>query len=390
MTTRRKFFTSAGLTTGVAITGSAGNPKNSTGIPTVELMKIGVIGLGENSHLNFSIWSPIINPVEPEVWPIRTTRMLITHAWDSRPEIAADYAKKYKCEAVKHYYDMVDKVDAMIFGGFNEAPWWQQLTKPYLEAGIPCFINRPLAYSMKDARAIVELAEKHHTPIMCAEERETFKEAHVGRRKVEELLAAGKTIIGVNSSNAAGEYPQHAIHGLVFLLALFGLNVERVSYQANGWWRDKIPAQPDPQNYGLLTLQYRGISISGGKGQTEPFMAAQHQFSKYIASDNTLRIYYSDGSSGGWWDLDQHDPTANYTQRLYSLFYPAVFAMEQMFETGKMPQSYDYILRKTRIFLTGFKSHLEHEGGLVSVDNFPDNWKAPNPYPNWIDESIFK
>lgn len=389
MTTRRTFFSAAGLATGAAFADAAAAAQTSSRTPTVELMKVGVVGLGDNSHLNYSIWSPIINPLEPNVWPIRTTRMLITHAWDSRPDIADDYAKKYRCEAVRHYDDMVDKVDAMIFGGFNEAPWWPQLTKPYIEAGIPCFINRPLAYSMKNALTIVELARTHNTPIMCAEERETFKEAYVGRIKVEELLASGKTIIGVNSTNAAGEYPQHAIHGLVFLLALFGLDVERVSYQADGWWRDPIPTAPNPQHYGLLTLQFRGISIPGVGTQTVPFMAAQHQCSMYIASDNTVRIFYSDGSHGGWWDLDQHDVPGNSTQRLNSLFYPAVFAMERMFETREMPQSYDYILKKIRIFLAGYKSHLEHNGGLVSVDDLPDDWEAPNPYPDWIDSSIF-
>ena len=384
---RRNFLGKAAIAGGSVIAGShsaVAKPKKTT--PTVELMSIGVVGLGENSHLNFSIWSPIINTVEPDKWPIRTTRMLITHAWDSRPEITEAYAKKYKCEPVKHYYDMVDKVDAMIFGGFNEAKWWPQLTKPYIEAGIPCFINRPLAYSMKDAREIVERARKYNTPISCAEERETFKEAIIGRTKVEELVGSKKRIIGVNSSNAAGEYPQHAIHGLVFLLALFGLDVDRISYQADGWWREKIPGAPIPEHYGLLTLQYKGINIPGIGVQTDPFMVAQHQFDVGIKSDNTIRIFYE----GGWWDLDQHDPGGEHMHRLQSLFYPAVFSMERMFETRKMPQSYDYILKKTQIFLAGFKSHLEHNGGLVNVDDMKDDWEAPSPYPDWIDESIFK
>ncbi|KKL12130.1 hypothetical protein LCGC14_2538840, partial [marine sediment metagenome] len=76
-------------------------------------------------------------------------------------EVAEELAKKYKCEAVKNYYDMVGKVDGMIFAGFNEVKWWPQLTKPYLEAGIPCFINRPFAYSMKDANTIIKTAKKH-------------------------------------------------------------------------------------------------------------------------------------------------------------------------------------------------------------------------------------
>ena len=47
------------------------------------------------------------------------------------------------------------------------------------------------------------------------------------------------------------------------------------------------------------------------------------------------------------------------------------------------------ILQKTKIFLTGFKSHLEHNGALFPVDELPEEWEAPCPYPDWMDESIF-
>jgi predicted dehydrogenase len=139
-------------------------------LPATDLLRVGVVALGDNSHMNYSIWAPMINQVEPDHWPVgRTTRMLITHCWDSRPELAQAFAQKYKCEAVKNYYDMVGKVDGMIFAGFNECKWWPKLVKPYLEAGIPCYINRPFAYSMKDAKYMVELSKKHNAPILCTD-----------------------------------------------------------------------------------------------------------------------------------------------------------------------------------------------------------------------------
>ena len=55
-----------------------------------------------------------------------------------------------------------------------------------------------------------------------------------------------------------------------------------------------------------------------------------------------------------------------------------------------MPWSYDYILEKTRIFLTAFKSHVDHGGQLVKVSDLPDDWTAPNHAADWIDESIFR
>ena len=97
------------------------------------------------------------------------------------------------------------------------------------------------------------------------------------------------------------------------------------------------------------------------------------------------RIYYD----GGWFDNDGHTPKGDRTAWIYYYFYPVVFEMQRMFETREMRWSHDYILAKTRVFLAGFWSHLEHNGSLVRVDALPDDWEAPSPYPDWIDDSIF-
>jgi predicted dehydrogenase len=383
---RRGFFGTAALGSGALMANSKKASARSKKTPGVELIKIGAIGVGQGSHLNYSIWAPTINPTEPEVWPIRTTRMVITHCWDRDPEEAEKFAKKYKCEVVKNYYDMVDKVDAMIFAGFYEVKWWPELTRPYLEAGIPCHINRPFAYSMKNARMMVETARKYNTPIQCTDEREYIKEAIVGRTKVEELLKEGKTILGANSSNSAGyEYPAHGVHGLYYMLAILGLDVEQVSLQADGWWNSKTPTSPHPMTWGTLNLQYNGIKIDGAGEQAKPFVATQQQLTGHNSNAN-MRIYYN----GGWWDIDNHWTRGERLNRLYYLFFPTIFAFQRMVETRKMQWSYDYILKKTRIFLAGFKSQLEHNGAMVRVADLPEDWEAPTPFPDWIDEEIFK
>ena len=56
---------------------------------SVELLHVGAIALGDNSHLNYNIWAPCINSEEADTWYGRTTRMRITHCWDKDPEIAA-------------------------------------------------------------------------------------------------------------------------------------------------------------------------------------------------------------------------------------------------------------------------------------------------------------
>ena len=42
-----------------------------------------------------------------------------------------------------------------------------------------------------------------------------------------------------------------------------------------------------------------------------------------------------------------------------------------------------------RIFLTAFKSHIDHGGIPIRVADLPEDWEAPSPRPQWIDEKIF-
>jgi predicted dehydrogenase len=350
---------------------------------TTDLIPVGAIGLGDNSHLNYSIGAPRVTPPEPGKSPSgRASRLLITHCWDSRPEVADAFARRYGCVAVKSYHDMVGKVDGMVFGGYNEVPWWPQLTRPYLEAGIPCAINRPFAYSMRDAKAIVETARKHDTPIINTSAYDYLQQVSVARRKIGELLKDGRAVLGAHSTNSSDEWPQHGVHGLYYLLSTFGYDVETAGYQADGWWR-VATGSATKQHFGQLTLQFRGVSVEGMGEQRTPFLVSQFQTS--TQAHLTLRVYHD----RGWWDT-VHDATPAADQNLLFFFYPTILAMQRLFESRQMPCSYDQILQKTRVFLAAFKSHLEHGGSQYLVDHLPDDWVAPNPYPDWIDGAIFE
>ncbi len=384
---RRSFFGKAAAAAGGSAF-SAGKVRSQIrrASSPLELLNVGAACLGDNSHMNYRIWAPMINQTDREQWPMgRTTRMRITHCWDRDFDRARQFAQEYGCEAVKEYDGMVGKVDGMIFAGFNEVKWWPQLSRPYLEDGIPCFLNRPFAYSMKDAQEIVARSRQFNTPILCTDEREFIQQTNIGRKKIAEMLRNGFTISGANGDNSAGnEYPQHGVHGLYFMLAILGLDVAKASYQADGWWREVTKAAKTKQTWSQITLQYRGIDIDGVGTQTRPFVASQLQTGS--SGDASMRVYH-DGPYRGYWDIE-HPWTTGWERRFY-LFFPTVLAMQELFETRKMRWSYDYILKKTRIFLTAFKSHLEHEGAMLDVDTLPDNWEAPCPYPDWLEESMF-
>jgi len=61
---------------------------------------------------------------------------------------------------------MVDKVDGVMIDDFDAVAYNYKLAQPYLEAGMPTFINRPFADSIRKARGMLDLAKKYNAPIM--------------------------------------------------------------------------------------------------------------------------------------------------------------------------------------------------------------------------------
>jgi predicted dehydrogenase len=115
-----------------------------------ELIRLGIIGCTPGWSHVAEIYGPQINPIETGgAGFIRATGMRMTLVWDANPEHAVNFARKYGCETVSAYTGMVGKVDAVMLSDIASVPYFYELARPYLEAGIPLFLNRPFAYSRK-------------------------------------------------------------------------------------------------------------------------------------------------------------------------------------------------------------------------------------------------
>src|SRR5262245_34989248 len=63
--------------------------------------------------------------------------------------------------------DMIGKVDGMLIESQEGTPHLER-ARPFLAAGIPCFIDKPFACSFADAHKIVDLAAEHKVPVFSA------------------------------------------------------------------------------------------------------------------------------------------------------------------------------------------------------------------------------
>ena len=78
-----------------------------------DLIKIGALSCGDGTHTR-GLWAPLINGVGKT----RTTGMVITHCWDVLEDQKEEFAKNFGCTPVKHFDDMLGKVDGILNGDY--------------------------------------------------------------------------------------------------------------------------------------------------------------------------------------------------------------------------------------------------------------------------------
>lgn len=317
------------------------------------LVRVGVLTCERYVHIK-GIWGPIIQPYGEETFlnmNTRTTGMVMTHVWDVDREAAEAFAKSAGgMEVVDHYADMVGKVDGIILSDFDSCIHFPELTKPYLEAGVPIFINRPFALNLEDAQSMIDLARKHNTPIMSGSSFEYVPEM----ARIRSEVAGMKPLSGYTAANSMSDYATHGIHGLFFVYACVGGGIRSVAYQTPSWM------EPN----GMVTVEYE--AHEGGK----PFYGCVQEIQ---GTWGWIRIFGSNGRS-----FEQFVGSGIY-------FWVAMLVeMQRMFETREMPEPYEAIYEKTQMFLAGFKSHLDCGGAPVALADIGD-WTAPllnpDPYP---------
>src|SRR5690349_14259413 len=83
------------------------------------------------------------------------------------PERIPGYAKEMErlgVPLVAKPEEMIGKVDGMLIESQEGTPHLEK-ARPFIDAGLPCFIDKPFTCGLADARKIVELARSKRVPI---------------------------------------------------------------------------------------------------------------------------------------------------------------------------------------------------------------------------------
>jgi len=149
------------------------------------MLKLGVIGISEGNGHPYS-WSAIFNgydpvamadcayPVIPEYLSKQTfpdaciPGAQVTHIWTQERGLSEHIAKAALIpNLVEQYKDMIGEVDAVLLAR-DDAENHYAMSKVFLDAGIPLFIDKPLAYSITEAKRILELKKHSYDIFTCS------------------------------------------------------------------------------------------------------------------------------------------------------------------------------------------------------------------------------
>ncbi len=189
------------------------------------MYRIGILG-AENSHA--TVFARIFNGYIPELAD-RFPDMRVTAVGGNVPEANRKVYEECGLELLcEHPEEMLGKVDAVMVtardGAFHAPFAW-----PFIEAGIPAFIDKPFTRNPEEALALVKLAKERRVPLAGGSSVKLC--AGVGAMKAA-VLSAGETIRGgdvsapVSLVNEYGGFWFYAAHLAESCLTIFGPEAE--------------------------------------------------------------------------------------------------------------------------------------------------------------------
>ena len=154
--------------------------------------------------------------------------------------------KSYGVPLVDDPTEMIGKIDGVLIESVDGSVHYER-AKPFLEAGVPMFIDKPFTCSLEHAIAIAELAEKNNVVVFSSSSLRYGVEVQQVQEKQDEY---GK-VIGADAYSPGPVHPRnpglfhYGIHGLETLYALMGTGcdcVQAVSTEGvdvvTGAWKD--------------------------------------------------------------------------------------------------------------------------------------------------------
>lgn len=187
-------------------------------------LRFGVMGMSEGNGHPYS-WSAIFNGFDPAAmascpFPVIPDYLSkqsypqdflgelgeVTHIWTQDHSISEHVARAARiAHVVNDFQEMIGQVDAVLLAR-DDAENHARFATPFLEAGIPIYIDKPLAHSIHDAKVLLEQQQYEYQIFTCS----ALRYANEFTLTAEEREAIGE-ILAVNAYTPKS-WEKYAIH----------------------------------------------------------------------------------------------------------------------------------------------------------------------------------
>lgn len=298
------------------------------------MIKLGIIGMSEGNAHPYS-WSAIINgqfgdeAIGRAGYPAVSAYLrangdtlgipgvCVTHVWCQDRDIAESIAKSSAIETVVNQLeDMVGQVDAVILGR-DDPENHVAMAKPFIEAGIPIFIDKPLAYSSEDLEWFSEQNRQGKFIMSCS----SMRYANECRVAKQELGSLGS--IELVTAVGKKDWKKYGIH---LLEAVFGVLDD--------------PIAENVQHIGELEREIVHVRLAGGVDVT---------LNLFNGISGTFQVSFF--GQRGWKTLD--------IRNSYSMFRDNLIEFVRSVEQGKPRLDFEKTYRLMTIIIAANESRLQ-------------------------------
>jgi len=116
----------------------------------------------------------------------------------------AEILRKYGVKIADDPREMIGKIDGVLIEAVDGSVHLER-ARPFLEAGIPTFVDKPFACSLKDAMEMAELARRKDVPIFSSSSLRYALEVVEVREKAEEF----GEVLGAHAWSPAPTHPRN-------------------------------------------------------------------------------------------------------------------------------------------------------------------------------------
>lgn len=268
--------------------------------------RIGIIGT-ENSHAD-SFCRAINLPGEDGKLLYPDFR--VTLAYGHYPESNQAMVDKYGVLKIAESLDeMVENIDAVVITA-RDGKFHYEFAKPFIEAGIPAFIDKPFTVDIEEAKSLISLAKEKNVPLCggsCVKFLDKLKNMKKEAEESEKKVLGGCVTAPLYLDSEHSGFFFYASHLAEMTMELFGYNPKSVIATLNN---DCVYAVVNYDNY----------SVSNDFVNRSGYYAAH--------------LYTNDGCLGGEIDIDSIIEAGD----------KECDAFIEMVRTGKMNNTYEELL----------------------------------------------